>query len=240
MRSENSFAASFSPVQIPRSGRRPRPLEAALKNIGDVMKITQYRPNVVKIEQPGKHTTCVYFSERGIPLVFTGEPDEDAPTLTVENYMKWYTLYAVFPDYTVKPICWGAGAEPWHGQKYEIEFADHCPRPSSVLKFVESTGYSFCGESESLILARYLHDIRDISDETECEVKRKLVPTREPVAYMVGVLSQIEHGFTDGPFPTLDECLTVNGGIDSVIVKNGTEEILYKWNAEKHKWEKVT
>jgi hypothetical protein len=45
-----------------------------------------------------------YFSDRNFPLVYEGEPPEHGYIiLTVENYMKWYTLYAVLPDGSAQP-----------------------------------------------------------------------------------------------------------------------------------------
>lgn len=47
--------------------------------------------------------TPKYVSTRNIPLIFQGEPGSD-PIITMENYSKWYDIYAVFPDGSVKTI----------------------------------------------------------------------------------------------------------------------------------------
>ena len=49
----------------------------------------------------------LYFNERGHPLVYV-EPLNSCgyknPTLTVENYCKWYALYLVHPDGKVTTV----------------------------------------------------------------------------------------------------------------------------------------
>lgn len=45
----------------------------------------------------------VYLSDRGHPLLFMGQPIGSA-VLTLENYTKWYELYLVYPDASVKKV----------------------------------------------------------------------------------------------------------------------------------------
>lgn len=47
--------------------------------------------------------TAKYLSNRKFPLIFQGELGSD-PIITMENYCKWYDIYVVFPDGSVKTI----------------------------------------------------------------------------------------------------------------------------------------
>jgi hypothetical protein len=44
-----------------------------------------------------------YFSPRGIPLLYIGEPCE-VPVVTLENYTKWYEIFLVMPDGSVQAV----------------------------------------------------------------------------------------------------------------------------------------
>lgn len=45
----------------------------------------------------------LYFSNRGIPLLYTG-PLQGKTILTAENYMKWYSLQLLHPDGRVEDL----------------------------------------------------------------------------------------------------------------------------------------
>lgn len=47
-------------------------------------------------EETKKHKYQMYYSERGIPLLYVGKP-RNVPVVTMENYTKWYDIYLVMP-----------------------------------------------------------------------------------------------------------------------------------------------
>lgn len=99
-----------------------------------------------------------YFSQRAIPLVYTGKPGEK-PILTVENYCKWYTLYAVFPDGRVRPVDYSEYGElelksEAHGGVSHL-WSDHIPYPPSCEKIAEHLGMDWDDQSLEMIHGRY-------------------------------------------------------------------------------------
>jgi hypothetical protein len=94
----------------------------------------------------------VILSKRGIPLAgfHTDGPTCNTPTITVELYCKWYTLYLVTaPDQAVEipfPEMAALTSSPWH---------DHCPNPEHVTAFCESQGYELDELAHELIVGRW-------------------------------------------------------------------------------------
>src|SRR5690606_15381227 len=91
----------------------------------------------------------VYLSDRNIPLVFHGWPP-NKPTITVENYCKWYNLFIVNPDGSVGKV------PVYDHSKYEgTTWYDHVPHPGWV-KFLEREyGYEVDDESFEMMIGRY-------------------------------------------------------------------------------------
>jgi len=69
-------------------------------------------------------------SDHGHPLVFQGEPWKN-PILTVENYLKWYTLYLVMPDGEIRSLVYTGLILP-EKFKDQVLFVDHVPNPRAV------------------------------------------------------------------------------------------------------------
>jgi len=93
----------------------------------------------------GEFTT--YLSERGIPLVFIEKLGHAHPgILTVENYLKWYSLYIVKGDGSVTKV------------EYDgtINMGDHVVNPSDLEAYAERHGYDICGQSMDMIVGRYV------------------------------------------------------------------------------------
>lgn len=104
-----------------------------------------------------------YYSERGIPLVFHGNPpDEGSMILTVENYLKWYHIYRIMPDGSVLACAvnsetvsrkMGYGGTTW---------SDHVPHPQYcvwLMKWMRETfncQVDWCSESFEMIVGRYM------------------------------------------------------------------------------------
>lgn len=105
-----------------------------------------------------------HVSHRGLPLVYSGMPC-DQPVITVENYMKWYDLYLVNPDYSVTVF------DHYESLYHELsrEFAtvtlvgDHMWHPSYVMELEKRTGYILCNESLEMITGRWIRDHIDSS-----------------------------------------------------------------------------
>ena len=96
----------------------------------------------------------VYLSNRGMPLVFNRKLDEShtLPTLTVENYMKWYDLYLVMPDGTVKAL----DLEEYLGLGFDM--GDHCWKPAHVARYAAMKGYDICSNSFEMLIGRWRQD----------------------------------------------------------------------------------
>ena len=103
-----------------------------------------------------------HVSSRGIPLVYSGMPC-DRPVITVENYLKWYALYLVNPDYSVTVFD--------HYEQFYVQIdkefmrttlvGDHCWNPSYILELEKRTGYILCNESVAMITGRWIRDHLD-------------------------------------------------------------------------------
>jgi hypothetical protein len=93
-----------------------------------------------------RDSVTLWFSDRGIPLVYQGPPPRqgDSLILTVENYCKWYSLYAVQEHGEVVAI---------HSEK--IEWGDHIPNPESVIKFALVNEYDIDTRSLEMMIGRW-------------------------------------------------------------------------------------
>lgn len=94
-------------------------------------------------------------STRGIPLVYTGDPSPYRPILTIENYPKWYTLFAITTESEVKEVTFDEisfGDEP--------TFTDHCFNPAAVDALVREKNYEIDETSFELIVGRWMIEIK--------------------------------------------------------------------------------
>lgn len=96
-----------------------------------------------------------YVSERGHPLVYAGEPS-DRPVLTVENYCKWYNLYAVDTDGTVIAV------ETDRTPGFESSWRDHVPHPAACEAFAKTNGWEWDENSLDMIYGRYAREVADV------------------------------------------------------------------------------
>lgn len=69
----------------------------------------------------------IHLSERGIPLVYTGE-NNILPVITIENYMKWYKLYTVL-DGSVLPLSVRIASRYEKENTGSPAWSDHIPTP---------------------------------------------------------------------------------------------------------------
>lgn len=100
-----------------------------------------------------------YYSDRGIPLVYNGRPPR-VPVLTVENYLKWYALYAIEPDGTAHPVHYTAYShlEPVFDG---VLWADHCLNPAAYDAIADKLKMLTDGNSRDMIAGRWVNDILD-------------------------------------------------------------------------------
>lgn len=121
---------------------------------------------------------CVILSGRGLPLIQTFIPNR--PTITIENYQKWYSFYVVFPDGRVEEI---HAAD--HGVATESPYgwSDHVPHPYLIKALAEKMNYNYDPEAYEIIAGRWTIETmnRNFSDTVGAYIIPK--PQRDFEAY---------------------------------------------------------
>lgn len=106
----------------------------------------------------------LYFSDRDLPLVYVGPPPNEGYVLTVENYIKWYTLYRVDSDGKVTPLPHEQHFFPdEHKPGYDgpSSWADHVPGIDWCLWLAKAhPEYEWCPESLDMIAGRKVMEAR--------------------------------------------------------------------------------
>ena len=102
----------------------------------------------------------LHYSDRKIPLVYTGPPPETGGIVSVENYSKWYRIYVVLPSGKVEDLQ-NDPRESKIAQKVEREaehscIYDHTFHPGYVAELAERLGYTLDPQSEEIILGRWV------------------------------------------------------------------------------------
>lgn len=95
----------------------------------------------------------MFKSDRDIPLICQGV--HNCPVITVENYIKWYTLYVIHPDERVESLCYPGFENHLDEPQGEMGFHDHCPNPRAVCKMAERLGYDVDEVSLDAITGRW-------------------------------------------------------------------------------------
>jgi len=83
----------------------------------------------------------LFYSDRGFPLIFTGSCVKGKIVLTVENYLKWYSIYGV--------------TESGEVIKINVELWDHRIPPDEVSRLSKINGYIFDECSLEVIIGRW-------------------------------------------------------------------------------------
>jgi hypothetical protein len=103
-------------------------------------------PDIVKL----------FYSDRGLPLVFWASSDVErvCPIVTIENYCKWYNLYVVMPDDTVRQL---------RPEEYGVNdlWLDHVPNPRHLDAIADRLGMYLDPNSFEMIIGRYRLEIKD-------------------------------------------------------------------------------
>ena len=97
--------------------------------------------------------TRLYYSDRNIPLVYHGDPPH-APLLTVENYLKWYSIHIIHPDGSVGVV--------EHNELVDDAWADHNFKPWVCHQISQALGYEWHDESLEMVIGRYVTECNEI------------------------------------------------------------------------------
>lgn len=99
--------------------------------------------------------TQTYFSPRGHRLICV-QPPGKRPILTVENYVKWYEMYLIQTDGSVKKV---PIAELIAYTRYdEAAYCDHVPNPTAVYRMCETRGWQLDEVSIETIMGRWRYE----------------------------------------------------------------------------------
>ena len=104
-----------------------------------------------------------YFSDRDIPLVYYGRPPTH-PTITVENYLKWYKLYVIHPNGLVTSLEF-----PWEEDLSDVgesTVGDHVVNPRAVVRFADRHNFVVDAEALEMLTGRWVI-------EAECRYEDK-------------------------------------------------------------------
>lgn len=95
----------------------------------------------------------IYRSERGIKLMLRRRRIVK-PTITVEDYLKWYSLYIVNESGRVIPLSFGDLPKPdLSGDG--CSYTDHVPNPRSVVLYANRHKYDVDDRSFECIVGRW-------------------------------------------------------------------------------------
>lgn len=86
-------------------------------------------------------------------LVYQGYPPAGWKILTVENYCKWYSLYAVHSTGLIEEVSFDR-LEPLAGD-FETAVGDHVPNPAVVTRFANLEGYDLDPQAFEMIIGRW-------------------------------------------------------------------------------------
>jgi len=107
-----------------------------------------------------KSSHKLYYSNRGLPLVFCEkEIPVDTGVVTVENYLKWYTLQVVLKDGTVEELNFPEMEDKPEGEQC---FVDHVPNPRAVEKMAHRLGLYIDPQSLDMMIGRWFFEVEDI------------------------------------------------------------------------------
>jgi hypothetical protein len=102
-----------------------------------------------------------HLTEHGHRLVCDYTPE--IPTITVEDYCKWYTLYVVFPDNRVESLCFPGHDTLDDLPSGEMSFVDHVPNPRAVKRMAERLGYEIDYDSLERMVGRWFLEVQNWS-----------------------------------------------------------------------------
>jgi len=101
----------------------------------------------------------MHTSELGHRLLCNCTPD--VPTITVENYCKWYTLYVVHPDNRVELLFFPGYDNQEDVPESGVGFIDHVPNPKAVSKMAKRLGYDIDERSYECMVGRWFMETQN-------------------------------------------------------------------------------
>ena len=119
------------------------------------------QPQIRPVRLPTQDENWVYFSDRGIPLIYHGAPPNTGAVLTMENYLKWYCIYRVMPGGVVEVVDYREYEAVERGPKGSNTWYDHVPNPD-MLDLIEAhlgKDVQWCQESCDMIVGRHRLEI---------------------------------------------------------------------------------
>ncbi len=93
------------------------------------------------------------FSDRGNLLIISCS--SDLPILTIELYIKWYTLYKVFPDGTFEKVTFPDCDE------HQPSSVDHVPNPKAVKKFADDNNLILDELAYEIMVGRWETEVKN-------------------------------------------------------------------------------
>jgi len=102
----------------------------------------------------------IYFSKRNIPLLYIGKP-VDKPIITLENYTKWYNVYAVMPDGSVSVVDAAdviEVASQYRSKENPGLLIDHLYHPLLLEKLAEKLGMELDERAQEVAAGRWHYE----------------------------------------------------------------------------------
>lgn len=93
----------------------------------------------------------LYYSPRAVQLALFSHPKE--PTLTVELFEKWYSLFLVHPNGQIEEVPFPDDPESCPADV--SAYRDHAPNPEVVVNFARNHDYQVDNLSLELIVGRW-------------------------------------------------------------------------------------
>lgn len=81
--------------------------------------------------------------------------------LAVELYTKWYCLYVVYSDRSLKVVTFDA-LEPYAGD--ESAYVDHVPNPNAAMRYAAVKGFDMSEVGYTLMVGRWEIEAKDRYD----------------------------------------------------------------------------
>lgn len=118
----------------------------------------------------------IHKSPRGMPLMWMLAPGVK-PTLTVENYLKWYELFLLHPNGEIESVPFSKLDDPAFCYSDESAYCDHVPNPAAVYRYAEANDYHLDDQAFEMIVGRWeleYHENYHIEKEDEDRVREQL------------------------------------------------------------------
>lgn len=108
-----------------------------------------------------KSTACrLYMSDRDIPLIYVDSP-LDVPIITLENYIKWYSVFVILPSGEVQKVPVQKIEEANESGSW---VADHCFHPKLLYRLAKMYGGSVDSQAVEIAIGRWIEEINGHSD----------------------------------------------------------------------------